>query len=151
MGQIPADGRTGAAGGAVNSDDALNIQSNLSMAGEFDQGMVGGGQRQQPMCQTPGGGITARIQAATSRHDNAIIKWELDWQARVEGNTGKSTAFRDQALNQQVFRTFAFMKGKLLVVHMAHSVGTFFGMSGLATYVQVQGKYIRFIGDRGNG
>ncbi len=41
------------------------------------------------------------------------------------------------------------MKGKLPVVHMAHSVGTFFGMSGLAT--DVQGKYIGFIGDWGNG
>ena len=32
---------------------------------------------------------------------------------------------------------------------MAHSIGQFFGMSGLA--VDVQSKYIGFIGDRGNG
>jgi hypothetical protein len=32
---------------------------------------------------------------------------------------------------------------------MAHSIGQFFGMSGMA--VDVQGKYIGFIGDRGNG
>jgi hypothetical protein len=32
---------------------------------------------------------------------------------------------------------------------MAHSVSTFFGMSGLAT--NVQGKQIAFVGDRGNG
>ncbi len=41
------------------------------------------------------------------------------------------------------------MKGKLPVVHMAHSVGTFFGMLGLVT--DVQGKHIAFVGDRGNG
>jgi hypothetical protein len=41
------------------------------------------------------------------------------------------------------------MKGKLPVAHMAHLVGTFFGMSGLAT--EVQGKYIGFNGDQGNG
>jgi hypothetical protein len=48
-----------------------------------------------------------------------------------------------------MFRTFAFMKGKSPVVHMAHSIGQFFGMSGLA--LDVQGKVIGFIGDRGNG
>jgi hypothetical protein len=32
---------------------------------------------------------------------------------------------------------------------MAHSVGQFFGISGGAS--EVQGKYIGFIGDRGNG
>ncbi len=41
------------------------------------------------------------------------------------------------------------MKDKSPVVHMAHSIGQFFGMSGLA--VDVKGKYIGFIGDRGNG
>ncbi len=38
------------------------------------------------------------------------------------------------------FCAFAFMKGKSPAVHMAHSVGQFFGMSGLA--VDVQGKLI---------
>jgi hypothetical protein len=41
------------------------------------------------------------------------------------------------------------MKGKSPVVHMAHLVGTFFGLPGLAT--DIQGKQIGFIGDRGNG
>jgi hypothetical protein len=70
-------------------------------------------------------------------------------QGRVKGNTIKGAAFRNQALNQTTFRAFAFMKEKSLVVHMAHSVGRFFGMSGLA--LNVQGKHIGFIGDRGNG
>jgi hypothetical protein len=48
-----------------------------------------------------------------------------------------------------MFRAFAFMKGKSPVVHMAHSIGQFFSMSGLA--LDVQGKVIGFIGDRGNG
>ena len=34
------------------------------------------------------------------------------------------------------------------MVHMTHSIGHFFGMSGLV--VDVQGKYIGFIEDRGN-
>ncbi len=91
----------------------------------------------------------AQIQAATSRHDDATIEQELDWQARVEGDGYKAVSFRDQALGQQAFRAFAFMKGKSPVVHMAHSVGIFFGMSGLAT--DVQGKHIAFVGGSGNG
>ncbi len=83
----------------------------------------------------------ARIQTAT-------IKRELDWQARVKGNGYKSAAFRDQALGRQAFQAFAFMKGKSPVVHMAHLVGTFFGISGLAS--EVQGKHIAFVRDRGN-
>ncbi len=63
----------------------------------------------------PGGGITARIQAATSRDDDATIERELNWQARVEDDAGKSIPFHDQALKQQVFCAFAFMKGKLSV------------------------------------
>jgi hypothetical protein len=45
---------------------------------------------------------------------DATIKRELDWQARVGGDATKATTFRDQVLNQQAFRVFAFMKGKLL-------------------------------------
>ncbi len=56
------------------------------------------------------------------------------------GGTTKATACRDQDPNQQVLRVFAFMKGKMLVIHMAHSVGTFYQMSGMAT--NVQGKQI---------
>ncbi len=41
------------------------------------------------------------------------------------------------------------MKGTLPVVHIAHTIGQFFGMSGLA--LDVQGKQIGFIGDRVNG
>jgi hypothetical protein len=80
---------------------------------------------------------------------NATIKKELDWQARVGGDSTKAPAFRDQALGQQTFRAFAFMNRKSPAVLMAHSVGAFFGMSGLAT--DVQGKQIAFVGDRGNG
>ncbi len=40
------------------------------------------------------------------------------------------------------------MMGKLPVVHMAHLIGTFFGMSGLVT--EVQGKHIAFVGDHSN-
>ena len=68
----------------------------------------------------------------TSRLDDATIKQELEWQGRVEGNAIKCNAFRDQALNQKVFRAFVFMKGKSTVVHTAHLMGTFFGISGLA-------------------
>ena len=41
------------------------------------------------------------------------------------------------------------MKGKSPTVHMVHSVGQFYGMSGLA--IDVQGKCIGFVGDRGHG
>jgi hypothetical protein len=41
------------------------------------------------------------------------------------------------------------MKGASPVIHVAHSIGSFFGLSGLAT--DVQGKQIAFIGDRIQG
>ncbi len=41
------------------------------------------------------------------------------------------------------------MKGKSPAIHMAHSVGAFYGLSGMAT--DVQGKQIGFVGDRGHG
>jgi hypothetical protein len=66
----------------------------------------------------------------------------------IGGDATKAAAFRDQALGQQAFRAFAFMKSRSPVIHMAHSVGTFFGMSGMVT--NVQGKQIAFVGDRGN-
>jgi hypothetical protein len=83
------------------------------------------------------------------QNTNATIEEELDWQARGGGDATKASAFHDQVLGQQAFRAFAFMKGRSLVIHMAHSVGTFFGMSGMAN--DVQGKQIAFVGDWGNG
>ena len=58
-------------------------------------------------------------------------------------------AFCDHAINQTAFRAFIFMKWKSPAVHMVHSVGQFYGMSGMA--VDVQGKCIGFIGNRGQG
>jgi hypothetical protein len=75
-----------------------------------------------------------------NRNNDAIIEHELDWQGNIEGEYNKIATFRDQAISQMTFRAFAFMKGKSPAVHMAHSVGQFFGMSGLA--VDVQGKLI---------
>ena len=133
-------GGLGGIPGAINNDNAFDIQSNVSLGEGLTRG--GGGEGKQPARNTPRGVIMARIQTAT-------IKRELDWQARVKGNGYKSAAFRDQALGQQAFQAFAFMKGKSPVVHMAHLVGTFFGISGLAS--EVQGKHIAFVRDRGNG
>jgi len=57
-------------------------------------------------------------------------------------------AFKDQAISQNTFRAVAIMNGKSPAVHMVHSVGQIFGLSGLA--VNVQGKCIGVIGDSGN-
>ncbi len=99
--------------------------------------------------QGPGVAIPARLKTITNHYEDTVIGRELDWQSRVEGDQTKGNAFCDQAVNQTTFRAFAFMKGHSPVVHMAHSIGQFFGMSGLAA--EVQGKYIGFIGDQGNG
>ena len=144
----------------VGNDDERTIQSRLSTEwGDRDQGMpVRGGQGQQDRggnyanqgtAGVPQGSIMATLQAMAGRNDTATIERELDWQGRVEGDAAKCTAFKDQCLSKSTFRAFAFMKGKLPVVHMAHSIGQFFGMSGLA--LDVQGKQIGFIGDRMNG
>jgi hypothetical protein len=81
--------------------------------------------------------------------DAATIVSELEWQGRVEGDAAKCTAFKDQCLSQSNFWAFAFMKGRSPVVHMAQSIGQFFGMSRLA--LDVQGKHSGFIGDRVHG
>ena len=143
----------------VNNDDIRETMSNVTgMGGVGDQAMVQGGgptqqgergQGQPQPRQGPGGAINARIKSIANRQDDATIGRELAWQSRVEGDQNKSISFRDQAINQINFCAFAFMRGKSPVVHLAHSVGQFFGMSGLAA--EVQGKYIGFIGDRGNG
>ena len=75
-----------------------------------------------------------------NRNNDAVIERKLDWQGNIEEEYNKIADFRNQAISQTTFRAFAFMKGKSPAVHMAHSVGQFFGMSGLA--VDVQGKLI---------
>jgi hypothetical protein len=117
--------------------------------GQDQQGRGEGGVPEQHLAvEAPAGEITAQLKKATTQTNDATIKKELDWQARVGEDATKAMAFCDQALSQQTFRAFTFMKGKLPAVHMAHSVGAFFSMSGLAT--NVQGKQIVFVGDRGN-
>jgi len=113
-----------------------------------DEGQPHNKQRQEAH-QGPGGAIAARLKTIANCHEDAVIGRELEWQSRVKGDQAKGNAFCNQAVNQTTFRAFAFMKGCSPVVHMAHSVGQFFGMSGLAA--EVQGKYIGFIGDQGNG
>ena len=98
---------------------------------------------------TLGGGIAAKISQIKTRYDDALVERELEWQAKVKGNNQLTNAFKEQTISQNSFRAFAFMKGKSPAVHMVHSIGQFFGLSGLA--VDVQGKCIGFVGDRGNG
>ena len=145
----------------INNNNMLDIRSHVT--GGLDGGdqetvggdgggpaqPAGGHPGRQQTRQGPGGAIAARLQAIPTHRNDAFIERKLGWQSRVEGDTNKCTAFRDQAINQTKLLAFAFMKGKSPVVHMAHSIGQFFGMSGLA--VDVQSKYIGFIGDRGNG
>jgi hypothetical protein len=151
-------------GGLANIPDKIDnknmqeVGSNITgMGGAGDHGIrQGGGQppnfgekgQLQPR-KGPGGAIAARINTLTNRQSNAVIGRKLEWQSRAEGDQAKSIAFRDQVVHQANFRAFAFMKGKSPAVHMAHSVGQFFGISGGES--EVQGKYIGFIGDRGNG
>jgi len=121
---------TGMGGGGMGGNQGT-VQEGGQPPHEQEQG------QSQPR-QGPGGAIATRIKMLANRQDNAVIGCELDWQSRVEGDQAKSIAFRDQTVNKTTFREFTFMKGKSPVVHMAHSVRQFFGMSGLAT--EVQGK-----------
>ena len=145
----------------INNNDMLDIGSHVTggLEGGTKRQWGGGRGRTSPTCRrTPRGqqthqgprrAIAARLQAIPTCRDDVVIERKLDWQSRVEGDINKCTAFRDQVVNQTKLLAFAFMKGKSPVVHMAHSIGKFFDMSGLA--VDVQGKYIGFIGDSGNG
>jgi hypothetical protein len=68
-------------------------------SGEGKGNNPGGGPAQHAVRPELGGGIRARIEAATSRRNDATTKKELDWQGRVEGDATRIAAFRDQALN----------------------------------------------------
>ena len=139
------------------TDDIRSLLTGPAPGGGGYQGTVGGGETQlnvpdedqRPVHTSQGGAIAARIDQINNKNEDTVIERELNWQSRVEGDNQKITAFRDQAVNQTAFRAFAFMKGKSPALHLVHSVGQFYGMSGLA--VDVQGKCIGFIGDRGNG
>ncbi len=137
---------------AITQNNAIDIQSNISL-GEAGDGLRGQGERedpaQQPTNETRGGGISMVLNAAVQKMTTATIERELNWQSRVEGDAAKVTAFKEQVMNQHAFRAFAFMKGKSPAIHMAHSIGAFYGLSGMA--IKVQGKQIAFVGDRING
>jgi hypothetical protein len=92
-------------------------------------------------------GLATALLDATNRA-NGMLTRELEWQNRVGGDPTQAVAFKDQVLNQQAFRAFASMKGKSPAIHLAHSIGVFFGLSGMAT--DIQGKQVAFVGDRGN-
>jgi hypothetical protein len=139
---------------SFTQQDVVDVQSNVSLAGGYDQ--QGGGQGEtgdapdhRPQALRMGGGLARAIAEITQRQNDATLERELEWQARVGGDAVKVTAFKEHVLNQQALRAFAFMKGKSPAIHMAHSIGSFFGLSGLAS--DVQGKQIAFVGDRAQG
>jgi hypothetical protein len=57
--------------------------------------------------------------------DNTLVR-ELAWQWEVKGDKIKMEEFGEQAVGMQTFRAFAFVKGKLPVVHMGHTLRMFF-------------------------
>ena len=110
------------------------------------QEWVGGGAT-KVQCKTRGSPTTNRDRGPTrdrrgqsqhdsrqlqNHHEDTVIGRELNWQSRVEGDQAKGNAFCNQEVNQTTCRAFAFMKGHSPVVHMAHLIGQFFGMLGLA-------------------
>jgi hypothetical protein len=139
--------------GAITQQDALDVRSNVSLGEGYDQGGRGDrGEPEQgraarvPAGDTRDGGLATALRGVSTRPNDTTIKRELEWQGCVGGDPAKLSAFKDQVLNQQVLCAFAFMKGKLPAIHLAHSIGAFFGLSGMAT--DVQGKQIAFVGDR---
>jgi hypothetical protein len=87
--QQPGEGR-GDIPGAINRDNAIDIQSNVSMEEGYDLRGHGEGQDQHQAAQPPGKGIAAQLLQATTCNADATIEKELDWQARVEGGCHQS-------------------------------------------------------------
>jgi hypothetical protein len=83
------------------------------------------------------------------RRDDGTVAGELSWQARVEGDAARVAVFREQALGLMAFHAFAFMKPKSPAIHIAHSMGKYFGLSGLSP--ELQDRQVAFIEDRGGG
>jgi hypothetical protein len=136
---------------SITQQDALDIQSNISLGEGYNQRGRGNEEEpgHRPAEATCEGGIARALGKAANRNNEHTLERELEWQARIGGDFTRTIAFKEQVLNQQVFRAFAFMKGKSPTIHMVHSIGAFFGLSGMAT--DVQGKQIVFVGDRVQG
>jgi hypothetical protein len=90
---------------AITQNDALDIQSNISLGEGYDQWIRGEGEapEQRPADDARGGGITTVLKSTSGRMTDATIEQELEWQAQVGGDSTKSMAFKDQVLNQQAF------------------------------------------------
>ncbi len=54
--------------------------------------------------------------------------------------------FGEQAVGMQSFRAYTFMRGKSLIIHMGHSIRTFFDIGGMAG--DLQGKVMMFVGNQ---
>ena len=83
------------------------------------------------------------------QRNDAFVAGELAWQSKVEGEAARMSAFKDQALGLMAFWRFAFMKPKSPAIQLAHSLGEYFGLSGLSP--ELQDRQVAFIGDRGPG
>lgn len=98
-----------------------------------------------------GGGADSGIaqglaQGGGINRDDAKVKRELAWQREVKGETAKVTAFKAQVMGLQNLRAFIYMKPKSPLVQVAHSIGQYYGFSGLAP--ELQDRHIAFVGDR---
>lgn len=127
-GGVTNPGDEAQAGGGNTTGVATATHANNNGGGE-DSGIVQG--------LTQHGGV--------SRAD-AHVQRELSWQRDVKGDTTKVTAFKMQVVGLQNFRAFLYMKPKSPLVQMAHSIGQYYGFSGLAP--ELQDRHIAFIGDR---
>ncbi len=68
----------------------IDIQSNVSMGEGYDLRGCREEQEQHQAAQTPGEGIAAQLQRATTHNADATIEKKLNWQARVGGERHQS-------------------------------------------------------------
>ena len=81
-----------------------------------------------------------------SLEEDERVGRELAWQREVKGEAAKVAAFKAQVVGLQSFRAFAVMKAKSPLIQLVHSIGQYYGFSGLAP--ELQDRFVGFMGDR---
>ncbi len=97
--------------GSLDNDDVHSQVTNSILGLGGAEGTQGDRAANPNGRATAGGGIAAKLATIKTRNDDALVERELEWQAKVKGNGQLAAAFKEQTINQNSFRAFAFMKG----------------------------------------
>jgi hypothetical protein len=109
-------------------------------------GNVPGGGNPAPSGGRTYSGILSTIRTASRRQTQTLTS-ELNWQAQINGDAAKITAFKETVVEQQKLMAFIFMRVDSPTVTLVHGVSKYCSFN-TAIPMAIQGKIIAFVGDR---